>query len=455
MEKPIVYHIHIPKTGGISLRTALKNSTAIDSRNKSHVTASFWANKIFPNILDEQIVCTIVRNPYDRLRSGYRYYKAMTPNNRFWKWSHVVVSFFKDIHTFEQFVEMLPTSEFLKQSLTFQAQHRFLMRSGNLDYYDIDTLMHFESLAEDYQAFQQRLGVELAPLEHLNASERNDAADYITPQMQKIIADYYAKDFELFGYDKDNVPNQKPPQPARVFKSVNADLQTKISSWQHLGSTTIYSPGPGLGDNWYMLNKVLHFRQNDEEPILISRFNRPERNKRLDVMPRLRELLPLIDAPGIERVQIVNARPKTFGIGFMDTPWDEPYFPTKEVWKKQNADTKTICYQFDGCNMKAKGGLPSRHFLNELFKQLHKRGYKLIYVGAPLPLAIIVRYLATCKCFLGMCSGITHLAHSVGTPRCLVQSGGHDITGHHSNKEYTLVENVDDMLKFVEDLDKV
>ena len=74
-------------------------------------------------------------------------------------------------------------------------------KDGNLL---MDFLGHYENLAEDVAYVCQKIGVN-EQLPHLNQSQHKDYRDYYTDRTRELIAEHYAKDISLFGYDFDGL----------------------------------------------------------------------------------------------------------------------------------------------------------------------------------------------------------------------------------------------------------
>ena len=203
----------------------------------------------------------------------------------------------------------------------------------------------------------------------------------------------------------------------------------------------IYSPGQGLGDNWYAVNKLL--RECDS--VEVSIFSRPEPSKRVNCYEKLKEIFSVLDAP-TKRILVTQKKPTNYGSEFFARPWDVEYFPTRKTYHKNNSNI--ICYQFDGQFQKQVGGLPDPLLLRKLFASLMNR-YVFVYIGLPLPLKVAVHYLATCRCFLGTSSGMTHVAHSVGTPTCLIE-GSKSFKDYHYGQKYFLTSALEEVENFVE-----
>ena len=205
----------------------------------------------------------------------------------------------------------------------------------------------------------------------------------------------------------------------------------------------IYTPGPGLGDNWYAINKLL---RTEEQSILISRYCRPEHAYRTDCKDRLLEILPLLDTP-TNRIKIVDQIPTNFKTGFYKLPWDAPYYRTHKKW----IGGEIITYQFDGNHFKRVNGLPNFQLLESILDTLETK-YDVIKLGKHLSLKENIELLAKSKCFLGVSSGMMHVAHSVGVPCGLIE-GKLPCEDYHRNKTYKLLRSFNDIISFTEGLE--
>jgi hypothetical protein len=125
--------------------------------------------------------------------------------------------------------------------------------------------------------------------------------------------------------------------------------------------------------------------------------------------------------------------------------WNIDYYPTKIKW--QSAKYRQICYQFDGkSSNRAKN--PSNDELNKILNAFP--GYKLIQLGNHLTLKQCIEIAARSDCFMGCCSGMSHLCHSVGVPMFLFQYQM-KIEKWHKNKKYILCEGTKDGIQKVKE----
>lgn len=171
IDKP--FFVHVPKTGGSAIRAC------VDCDTEGHT----------PVPDTDQFTFAFVRNPYDRLVSGFFYLKEGGINKMDRKWAKDNVQPF----TFEGFVKKLDS---VLDWFHFTPQYYFITRNGKIA---VDFLGRFERINEDFQALCEKLG-EDATFHKDNTSRHEDYRQYYTKELQDIVYDTYKKDFELFNY---------------------------------------------------------------------------------------------------------------------------------------------------------------------------------------------------------------------------------------------------------------
>ena len=202
--------VHIPKTGGTSIETALdmfhpwreENREAMFGLVQSpELLAKGWISRFLQHlsieelreILPSQIAADYfsfawVRNPWDRMVSVY---------------------FNKDPDMLQQArnqgiaLEGLSFRDFLERTEGFSHVHlleqaRFVVDSQ--ERICVDFVGRFESLADDFRILCDRLGI-LAHLPHRNASVHGQYRQYYTEETREMVAVRYRRDIELFGYE--------------------------------------------------------------------------------------------------------------------------------------------------------------------------------------------------------------------------------------------------------------
>ena len=205
----IISHQHrfifaaVPKTGTHSVRQALReHMSAVDIEQ-----VGLFVNKRFPYeqlaairhghlsleqvrpYVGEQIFASyfkfaFVRNPFDRFVS---YCAFMTRDRDIFQRAPQAV-----MHHF-LFVE--PP----EKHILFQPQHTVLTgEDGGLL---ADMVGRVEDMQASYDAICARIGIPSRPLEQVNGSKRGDYRQYYDESLKAGVAQRYARDLELFGYE--------------------------------------------------------------------------------------------------------------------------------------------------------------------------------------------------------------------------------------------------------------
>ncbi|MEZ9198479.1 sulfotransferase family 2 domain-containing protein [Shewanella sp. 10N.286.54.B9] len=183
--------IHVPKVAGTSI------NHAIYGRTLGHYS-SLEINNTFPQLFQKSFVFSLVRNPWDRVLSAYRFAKqgrteTMGVNN---PEQYQIPEF----ATFESFVlEWLADKNVDELDFVFQTQSRFLVdEKGELlpDY-----VGKLESLEESVPIIDSKLGRKLA-IPHANkVNKKGSYHDYYTSQkMIDVVSEKYAEDIKRFEY---------------------------------------------------------------------------------------------------------------------------------------------------------------------------------------------------------------------------------------------------------------
>ena len=83
------------------------------------------------------------------------------------------------------------------------------------DNISVDTVMRFEEIGSEYAAVMARLGIANPPeLRHAKGKSRVDKRDYrtyFTPDTRQLIADWYEKEIDAFGYTFDDFERGRAP----------------------------------------------------------------------------------------------------------------------------------------------------------------------------------------------------------------------------------------------------
>jgi len=190
--------IHVPKTGGNALQTALlpfsddriavvaPHHDGIDrfeirSPNlniRKHSRLEDYRRQLDPAFFAGLTKVTCVRNPWDRCASYF-----FSPHRGPVTWSE---------SGFEAFIRN-----------TIEPHGHFLALDGQTsDPFDnIDVALRFERLDADFAALCRRLGIACGGLSRVNASRRGDYRSYFTTQrLIDLVAERFAPEIARFGY---------------------------------------------------------------------------------------------------------------------------------------------------------------------------------------------------------------------------------------------------------------
>lgn len=204
--------VHIPKTGGTSIRAALKPLLYRDPwywlmwfpHRLSHLSGHRTATK-FPRhakviaakeMLPEEVWATlfkfsVVRNPWDMQVSSFHHLHKEHPQ---------LVADLKDFKDFVRYKldHNRSPSPLLDISGTPQMNYLCDLEGRLL----VDDLIRFENLHEDYERVVKRIGLKRAPaLPHKRKGKRkSDYRSYYDDATAALVADWYAADIREFGY---------------------------------------------------------------------------------------------------------------------------------------------------------------------------------------------------------------------------------------------------------------
>lgn len=191
VKNPKSAFIHIPKTGGTSIDLWIRQQYSKGMYNSKGKHENISTPK-------DCFTFCVVRNPWDRMVSGYFYYvkkKAAIVKN-------------KDIKSFEEFLLYRDYGKTLKIS-----QSEYALKNPHAH------ILRFENLQEEFKKIQKFYNSK-KPLEIKNKSNHKDYVEYYTKQwMIDQIAEDFKDDVLNFNYAfeyKYKVQNvEKPPMPGK------------------------------------------------------------------------------------------------------------------------------------------------------------------------------------------------------------------------------------------------
>jgi chondroitin 4-sulfotransferase 11 len=179
---PFVF-VHINKTGGSSIEAALRIPF-------EHRTAREKIAEIGRRSWDRKVTFAAVRNPWDKVVSHF-HYRVQTNQTglaerglEFGDWVRATYRD-RDPRYYDTPIMFSPHRDWIVDD------------SGEIA---VDRVLRFERLADDFAALMEEIGRDAA-LPRLKASSHRDYREYYDDETVAIVADVFAPDLELFGYE--------------------------------------------------------------------------------------------------------------------------------------------------------------------------------------------------------------------------------------------------------------
>ena len=188
--------VHIPKTAGNSIQSVLRDYSEDELvalrgeqdgierfglRNpkykiKKHSTLADYRMALGQVEFGNLYKFTCVRNPWDRLVSYY-----FTPTQNTTEWDRK--KFRKTI------VKLLPVADYLR------------LDKGREDpFANVNYVMRFENLADDFRAVCAALAISPGTLPRYNRSNREHYSKYYDDELRELVRARFAAEIERFGY---------------------------------------------------------------------------------------------------------------------------------------------------------------------------------------------------------------------------------------------------------------
>jgi hypothetical protein len=198
--------IHVPKTGGSSIITALKPYCDVQSqffhqaRDHSLPLTSKQTRDYDQHDTLEQVNETLVsqnhdpgeyfsfcyvRNPWDHAVSQYHYYHRLVE---------------KRPDPMQHAIDVVNNCETVAEYLKSRYYHKSMM--AVLGYTrDVSYVCKFENFQQDFDVVCDRIGISKIHLPYKNASKHTHYTDYYDDEAKQIVAETNAEFIEHFGYE--------------------------------------------------------------------------------------------------------------------------------------------------------------------------------------------------------------------------------------------------------------
>ncbi len=191
--------VHVPKCAGISLVKSL-----FGDFDCGHTNLRRYQIMFAPAEFIRYFKFTIVRNPYDRLVSAFHFLKKGGVNDKDKQWAEKNLSAYD---TFDAFARQGLSKRNIRRALHFRPQSEFICVRKNRP--GLDFIGYYENLPADFAFIGRKLGINATLAEaNRNVSRAKDYRQYYTEASRKIVAEFYADDLRILGYDFDNADLQ-------------------------------------------------------------------------------------------------------------------------------------------------------------------------------------------------------------------------------------------------------
>ena len=180
--------VHAGRTGGSSFERIAGTPITDDARTEGLGNTDFdekhkgfeYYKQHYPAEFTAFFKFTIVRNPYDRLVSA-------------WKWQTAVVKNQK-LSTLKDFIEARPDAS--KYSEKFKLEGLSVFESIK----KFDYIGRFEDLISTYYHLSKKLNIQMDAIPHTNRTGLGEYQKYYDEDTIDLVRKKYSIDLELFGY---------------------------------------------------------------------------------------------------------------------------------------------------------------------------------------------------------------------------------------------------------------
>ena len=198
---PDIIFVHVPKTGGTSISEWLmENAPGCKSNTVKTFYSKHYPYFLFDDEHKKYFSFGIVRNPWERMVSGYFYELArfkskmnmlqsnhpkVKPSKAHWKYDYVKTK--KDLleKGFDAYVQS-------KDFFSCDKTQKYYLEGVNY-------VLRLENIQEDFKVIQNQVNC-YKPLIHLNKTEHDNYKKYYNKTIKEIVDDYFAEDIETYQY---------------------------------------------------------------------------------------------------------------------------------------------------------------------------------------------------------------------------------------------------------------
>ncbi|MEO9595579.1 sulfotransferase family 2 domain-containing protein [Rhodopirellula bahusiensis] len=193
--------IHIPKTGGTSIRKVLSAAMGQNHRRyprfQKHAPARLLRSVVGDSRYNRYTSFCVVRNPWDLMVSSYHWWIQLAGRH---KKLELWAEHFRGLGSFDAWIRDPKVLEMVNE---FRAGDLSDWTDDNAGTCIVHRILRFENLGKDWVALCDEEGWALPQLPVTNASKRSDFRGYYTPETAQWVATKFQTTIDRYGYDFD------------------------------------------------------------------------------------------------------------------------------------------------------------------------------------------------------------------------------------------------------------
>ena len=197
IKEPRCIFIHIPKTGGSSIRSGFFQDN-VEGPKQGFIPPN-W---------QQLFKFAFVRNPYDRVVSAWKMFAGGMEQTA---WQHPQDAAGIDLQEFMKIVtdESIPFDG-IRDSTPRKIRHHCIAQMHPFNcLHDADFVGRFENLQADFKTVCQTVGIENSDLPHWNRTDRSaDIKSHFDTASLQMVNEFYAEDFKQLNYPVLNSINE-------------------------------------------------------------------------------------------------------------------------------------------------------------------------------------------------------------------------------------------------------
>ncbi len=170
-----------------------------------------------------------------------------------------------------------------------------------------------------------------------------------------------------------------------------------------------------LGDCWTLVNYLLTRSAAGKFPAVVSRGFEPKPESMYVAYDLMERIAALMDSTGSFVFTHSEGTTITDQSKIWGPPHGDPRLPLKAQHRWDGGSSGRIALQLDGRSGAVAKNPPAADLAR--FHALPKT----VAMGLPMTLEESIAVMRTCRFMIGVCSGMSHVAHAVGIPLIIVQ----------------------------------